>query len=178
MADATALPAHILLGVARLVGGTLWTFIKRLVLLLLVGIVAAVTTALTVLYAPAAAGAKPMVQPETGGVILVICYVAAGLIWAAQRAWGAAVETVLPALARHSTDLIGTVLAPLLARSPSPSGPVAIADVRALLDSGFEGGAANNGLRGLVARKCLRSELAATRQVLDTLAAKGEQYVT
>ncbi|QDU37349.1 hypothetical protein Mal4_16600 [Maioricimonas rarisocia] len=178
MADMTALPANVLIGIARPVGGTIWMFVKRLVLLLPMGIAAAVITALTVLYAPAVAGAKPMVQPESTGVILVTCYAAAGFIWASHRAWLVAVETLLAALGRQSSGLIGAILAPLLARSPSPTGPIAIDDVRSLLDSGFSGGSSHHGLRNLVARRCLRSELAATCQALDALKANGEQHVT
>lgn len=175
--------------VALLAAQATWTFVKRLAVLLLVAIAVAVPCALLAWKIAVPDGTVSTSVSATAGILVVLCYLAAGATWAVHRSWHAAVERVAPAFIEQSPQFLNGVLDPILARCPVHDHRIAVTDARRALQELFQGTDAADEVGGgrfgpirrvqrMIVRRCARAELALANEVLDSLERKGEEHVT
>jgi hypothetical protein len=189
MTPNTSLLKSFLTCVATLAGQATWTFVKRLAVFLLAAMAVAVPCALLAWKIAVPEGTASAGVSTTVGIVVLLCYLAAGLVWALHRSCSAAVERVVPIFTEQSPELLNGLFDPVFARCPVHDHRIAVADARSSLQELFGGEDWNDevtggrfpllrGIRRMIVRRCVRAELMLANEVLDSLEQKGEVHIS
>ncbi len=165
------------------------TFCQRLATSLLLATAISIPLALLtwqLVAPPATSSTNAAFIMET---LTVVCFLAAGVLWAVHRAYGAAVERILTMFAEQSVELLDTTCDWLWTKCPLHDKGIAVVDARNVLQS-LRGGTRltpaekteyfrlPRRLLQTAMRRCVRAELAMADELLNTLEQNGEAHVS
>ena len=175
--------------IATLAGQAIWVFVRRLAWSLLLAVSVSIPLALLIWKLTVSDSTVSQSVSAGIGIVLVICYLGAGMLWAVHRSYAGAVQQILPLFASQSLELLNGVFDRLLVKSPLHDQQIALADARLALqtlrgdnvwgtDPAVNKESVTRRLLRTVVRPYVRIEAALVNELLNSLESNGETHIS